>query len=430
MYYAFTRIILLVTELESKVRHDLHLESLRLLKDNEREYKFTIELSPVGIVNMNMKGIVTSVNAALLEGTGYSEHEIVGKHFTKLKFFRAQDIPKFLKLYGLILRRRTPKKFQYAFIHRDGTLHQCEAFVSLLEAGGKRAGIQAMCIDTTVIRQAEQNMREMLAKQKLLNEKLNVISQLTRHNIRNKLSAITGNIYLGKKQLAAGHKALEYIDKIESSCSQIVRILNFAGVYEMLGVEEAAHADVERTLEEAVSLFPDLKGMRIVNRCKGLVVLADSLLRLVFYHLIDNTIKYGRNVSQIVVYYEEADADKLRLVYKDNGCGIPPGEKSELFSKGYVKGSGFGLYLVKEIMKVYGWTIKETGKSRQGARFTITIPKANRKGRINYRLLGSENTELGVLHELEGQQLTHPTRWLSPSSNASSQRTAKGKCND
>jgi signal transduction histidine kinase len=206
--------------------------------------------------------------------------------------------------------------------------------------------------------------------------------------------------------------------------------LNFAGVYEMLGVEEAAHADVEKTYEEAVSLFQDLKGLKIVNRCKGLVVLADSLLRLVFYHLIDNTIKYGRNASQIVVYYEKAGADKLRLVYEDNGCGISRAEKSQLFSKGYEKGSGFGLYLVKEIMKVYGWTIKETGKSRQGAKFTITIPKTNRNGRVNYRLTGSMDTQLHVLQELEGQKLADPTRWISASSSTRSQSTAKGKCSD
>ena len=392
----------MVAELESEQEDNLYLEGARLLEDHDRECKFTVELAPVGIVNMNMKGIVTSVNTALLEGTGYSEHEIVGKHFAKLKFFRAQDVPKFLKLHGLIISRRAPKKIQYAFIHKDGTLHQCEAFLRLLETGGKRTGIQAMCVDTTALRQAEQNMKDMSTKQKLLNEKLNVISQLTRHNIRNKLSTITGNIYLGKKQLAADHKTLEYLNKIESACSQIVRILNFAGVYEMLGVEEAAYADLEKTFEEAVSLFPDLKGVRIVNRCKGLVVLADSLLRLAFYHLIDNTIKYGRNVSQIVVYYEEVSADKLRLVYEDNGCGIPRAEKSELFSKGYEKGSGFGLYLVKEIMKVYGWAIKETGKSKQGAKFTITIPKTNRNGRINYRLTSSMITGLGALQELEG----------------------------
>lgn len=384
------------------------MESATILEDHDRECKCTIELAPVGIVNMDRRGIVTSVNAALLDGTGYSEHEIVGKHFAKLKFFRAADIPKFLKLYGIIRSRRAPERIQYAFVHKNGTLHQCEAFLRTLEADGKRTGIQAMCIDTTAIRQAEQNMKTMLAKQKLLNEKLNVISQLTRHDVRNKLSTITGNIYLGKKHLAADPKALEYLNKIESACSQIVRILNFAGVYEMLGDEEAAYADLEKTFEEAVSLFPDLKGARIINKCKGLVVLADSLLRLVFYHLIDNTIKYGRNVSQIVVYYEEARADTLRLVYEDNGGGIPLAEKSELFSEGHEKRTGYGLHLIKEIMKVYGWTIKETGKPKQGAQFTITIPKTNPNGKINYRLTTSTITGSSVLQEPEGATVGKP----------------------
>lgn len=270
---------MLVVELEPEAEENLDLESARSLEENDEECKFTIELAPVGIVNVNLKGMVMSVNAAFLEGTGYSEHEIVGKHFTKLKFFRGRDIPKFLKLYGLIIGRRAPKKIQYSFVHKDGSLHQCEAFVGLLMTGGKRTGIQAICVDTTAIRHAERNMKDMLAKQKLLNEKLNVISHLTRHNIRNKLSTIKGNIYLGKKQLAPDHKALEHLNKIESACSQIVRTMNFSAVYEMLGVEEAVYTDIEKTFKEVVSLFPDLEGLKIVNRCKGLVVLADPLLR-------------------------------------------------------------------------------------------------------------------------------------------------------
>jgi PAS domain S-box-containing protein len=401
-YSGFTRIIVLVAELDLNLEDNLYVESARLLEDHDRECEFTIELTPIGIVNLNTKGIVTSVNTAFLEGTGYSEHEVVGKHFAKLKFFRPQDTPRLLKLFSLITSRRASKKIQYAFVHKDGSLRQCEAFVGLEKAGGKTTGIQAMCVDTTTLRQAEQSMKDMLAKQKLLNEKLNVISQLTRHNIRNKLSAITGNIYLGKKKLATDHKALEYLDKIEVACSQIVRIVNFAGVYEMLGVGEVAYVGLEKTFEEAVSLFPDLKGVRIINGCKGLIVLADSLLRLVFYNLVDNTIKYGINASQIRMHYEETGAGKLRLVYEDNGGGIPRAKKEGLFSKGAGKDTGFGLYLAKEIMKVYGWTIKEAGKPGRGVRFIITIPKTNRNGKINYRLASSVIAESSILQKLEG----------------------------
>jgi signal transduction histidine kinase len=37
-------------------------------------------------------------------------------------------------------------------------------------------------------------------------------------------------------------------------------------------------------------------------------------------------------------------------------------------------GYGFGLKLVKKLIEVYGWTIKEIGAEGKGARFEITIP--------------------------------------------------------
>jgi signal transduction histidine kinase len=102
------------------------------------------------------------------------------------------------------------------------------------------------------------------------------------------------------------------------------------------------------------------------------------------------------------VHYEKASGGKLRLVYEDNGGGIALADKPELFSRGYGKGTGYGLYLAKEIMKAYGWTIKEAGKPGRGARFIITIPKTNRNGKINYRLTSSVIIGPSVLPELEG----------------------------
>jgi signal transduction histidine kinase len=54
--------------------------------------------------------------------------------------------------------------------------------------------------------------------------------------------------------------------------------------------------------------------------------------------------------------------------------------------EGYGKGTGYGLYLIRKICEVYGWTIRETGKQGIGARFTITIPKMNESGKTAYRL--------------------------------------------
>jgi signal transduction histidine kinase len=116
--------------------------------------------------------------------------------------------------------------------------------------------------------------------------------------------------------------------------------------------------------------------------------LADSLLRELFYNLIDNSLKHGRKTNRIRVYYEKMDQDSLRLVYEDDGVGIPLAEKYRLFREGYSTGgsTGYGLCLIKRMMEVYGWTIQETGTPGRGAQFTITIPKANKHGKENYQV--------------------------------------------
>ncbi len=64
-------------------------------------------------------------------------------------------------------------------------------------------------------------------------------------------------------------------------------------------------------------------------------------------------------------------------------------EKPNLFKEGYTtgKGSGYGLYLIKKMVEVYGWTIQETGEPSKGVQFAITIPKTNQKKKENYQIV-------------------------------------------
>jgi signal transduction histidine kinase len=82
----------------------------------------------------------------------------------------------------------------------------------------------------------------------------------------------------------------------------------------------------------------------------------------------------------------------LKLIYEDNGVGIPKKEKEIIFSEGYGKGTGYGLYLIRKICETYGWTIKETGKPNTSAKFTITIPKTNEAGKTNYNRSRTTNS--------------------------------------
>jgi signal transduction histidine kinase len=131
-----------------------------------------------------------------------------------------------------------------------------------------------------------------------------------------------------------------------------------------------------------------LKGVKITDECNGLTVLADSLLRQLFYNLIDNTLKYGEKTRQIRIHSKTPNVDRLELVYEDDGVGIPDAEKPKLFKQGYSTGgsTGYGLYLIRKMMEVYGWTIQETGTPDNGVCFTIVIPEKNQDYRENYQL--------------------------------------------
>jgi signal transduction histidine kinase len=226
---------------------------------------------------------------------------------------------------------------------------------------------------------------EAISKVVELNEKLRVVESLTRHDIRNKLSAINGRIFLLKKRLNDKPEALLQLKEMELASQQMLKIMEFEKVYVQVGSEELKNVDVERYVYEAASLFSDLKCIKLNNECRGLTVLADSLLRQLFYNLIDNSLKYGKKASVIRVHYQE-ETKQLKLIYEDDGVGVSDEEKKHLFQEGYGKGTGYGLYLIKRISEAYGWSIQETGQQGKGAQFTMTIPKKAKDGKGLYEI--------------------------------------------
>jgi signal transduction histidine kinase len=88
------------------------------------------------------------------------------------------------------------------------------------------------------------------------------------------------------------------------------------------------------------------------------------------------------------MFYEKVEDDGVRLIYEDDGVGISQENKLKLFTEGFSTGgsTGFGLFLIKKMIEVYGWTIQETGESGKGAKFTITIPKINQNGKENFQI--------------------------------------------
>ncbi len=211
-------------------------------------------------------------------------------------------------------------------------------------------------------------------KIKDLNEKLKVIASLTRHDVRNKLGVLKGYMYMLKKKVSDNEAAVKYLSKMDEATKQLLDILEFERVYEQIGSEEPEYANVEKFFAEACALISDFKGINLECECDGLEVLADSLLRQLLYNLMDNTIKYGEKTTLIRLYCKK-DAESMLLIYEDDGNGMTDEVRSHLFEKGFGKGTGFGLYMIKRIIETYGWNIEENGKLGTGARFTMKIPQ-------------------------------------------------------
>ena len=69
------------------------------------------------------------------------------------------------------------------------------------------------------------------------------------------------------------------------------------------------------------------------------------------------------------------EGDRGVLIIEDDGCGVPESMKEKIFWKKTGKNTGYGLFLVQEILSITGMTIRETGKEGTGARFEIGIPE-------------------------------------------------------
>jgi len=140
------------------------------IEESERRYRGMVELSPVGIVTVDLEGVVTSCNKAFEEMTGYSEEELVGKHFTKLPPARLRDVAKYVRMFGAVMAGRTPDPFESTWTRKDGTHEQGEVRVALMKREGKLFGVQVIVQDVTERNRALEALRQSEARYRSLFE--------------------------------------------------------------------------------------------------------------------------------------------------------------------------------------------------------------------------------------------------------------------
>ena len=123
-------------------------------------------------------------------------------------------------------------------------------------------------------------------------------------------------------------------------------------------------------------------------------VIDKNAMQIVFDNLTDNSIKYSAGQAEIMVRLSNI-GKQILIEFCDKGIGIPPKEQKKIFHKFQriqgnlipnVKGTGLGLYWVKEIIKQHGGKIHVFSEGmNNGSNFKIELPiyKTSKKRFVN-----------------------------------------------
>jgi PAS domain S-box-containing protein len=341
------------------------------LRESREEFKALFDSNPEAAAYCDENFCIININPKFTEVFGYTLDEIRGKNQIDIL------VPEELKQEASNVieeSRAHAVSYQTKRKRKDGSTMQVFVSLAPVLVGEKRIGTVTVFTDMTDEVAAEEKIEAALKQSEILNEKLSVVGSFTRHDVSNKLMAIEGNAYLAKKQAGNDQKINQYLDQIRLATTNITRILEFAKNYESLGSEQRTQTDVGRAIDQAASLFSGLKGAELINECWGFNILADSMLTTVFHNLIDNSLKYGKNLNKIRIYHSKEKDGSESIIYEDNGGGINEKDKTRLFTKGFGQGTGLGLYLIKRTCDIYGWTVKEIGDFGKGVKFEFNIP--------------------------------------------------------
>ena len=105
-------------------------------------------------------------------------------------------------------------------------------------------------------------------------------------------------------------------------------------------------------------------------------------IMLAFHNLVGNALKYTTDGGQVVVNVD-GDESQITVAVKDTGIGISEEDQQLVFDKFYrardervseVTGSGLGLALAREVIRLHGGDITVESRVDEGSTFTLTLP--------------------------------------------------------
>jgi signal transduction histidine kinase len=242
--------------------------------------------------------------------------------------------------------------------------------------------------------QAEQNLRQLAAKEAELRRLKSRFLSMATHDLRNPLTYIMTSTGLLEMLLDQSNhpQVSQHLQKINHAVEVMTQLLD--EVTEIEAVEAGSLTfspsliNLDRWLSELIKDMQDTANPRQI-RFKfqsepgvesGLVAIDTYLLHRIMSNLLSNAIKYSPRGGMIECYLHHS-LGTATIAIQDHGIGIPKAEQEQLFQAFFrgsnvedISGTGLGLAIVKQCVDLHQGEITVESEMGQGTCFTLMLP--------------------------------------------------------
>ncbi|MBZ0298679.1 MAG: PAS domain-containing sensor histidine kinase [Anaerolineae bacterium] len=359
------------------------------LKAREENYRQLVETMRGGLAVRDVDNRCTYVNDRFCELLGYSRDEVIGANL-----FDFLDEANTQVMESQFKRRQNlaSASFESVFIRKDGRpVHMLISGSPLFDKNGEYNGSFAVMTDITTQKQAQETLRQALAKEKELGDLKTRFVSMASHEFRTPLATI---LALVETLSAYRHKLSEdqidqRFDKIKVQVGHLKDIMEDVLLLARMQARrvdfDPARIDLDSLCRSVLDEFLNRADVRhpIHYSCDVMlqdVLLDKKLMRQMLSNLVSNAIKYSPPDKPIHVRLEYEESAVI-LEVRDFGMGIPEADLPHLFEPFHraanvdtIPGTGLGLVIIKESVDLHGGTITVDSQLDMGTTFMINIP--------------------------------------------------------
>jgi len=382
-------------------------EQDRLLAESQARYQQLTQLSSDWIWETDSDHKISYLSDSFQLMTGIPLQSFVGKKRDSLTIYDLSDND-WTEYTKILAEKFTLKNFKFTLKNVDGDLKYLMINGSpVINNDGVFVGYRGTGSDVTEITQAKKDA------EKANKAKSHFLSSMS-HELRTPLNAI-----LGFSQLMADDPSepltenqIDSVHYILKSGKHLLTLIN-----DILDLSKIESGNIELSIEplllntvldECTSLirpFAETHEISISQQNRpddNLQIAADyTRIKQVILNLLSNAIKYNSKRGTVTLNYDRVENNKLRIIIKDAGTGIPKEKQDKLFSpferlgaeNSDIEGTGIGLVVCKELMGKMHGSIGFKSEEGLGSSFWAEIPLAGKNTHINTMGSTSDDTQ-------------------------------------